>query len=557
MNVNAYFGLNSDLQGFKILCKDWGNLNGDLVIGLHGWLDNCGTFDLLAPLLPLSKVRFIALDFPGHGHSSYLPPGRWYNWTDYLGSIIRTVDHLKVDKFSLLAHSMGGKMAFLYAGTYPEKVKRLVALDIFRPFPGFGQSLIESQEGGHNDWNYTKIYKSWFDHLMKLENVSHSKSATEGLPMEDLIKKKVQIGSGINFMPESVRILLKRGTRLVNKDPPLYVLSADPRSRIYDSYLHDTIADQFCKNMKCDLLLIMAEKGLLTRKEWGNPNGDPVIGLHGWVDNSATFDRLAPLLPLSKLRFIALDFPGHGLSSHIPPGRWYQWTDYLGSVIRIVSHLKLDTFSFLTHSMGGKIAILYAGIYPEKVKRMVVLDMHRPFPGGNRVLIEHQEGHHYSWDYTNIYKSYFDYLVQSENAKPTEGRPMEELVNRMLKYTNDLNFMTADSARILLKRGARLVSKDPDLYVLTRDSRLRVYDCIIQDDIVFQFCSKMKCDLLVVAPENGIIHAISPDYAKTFEIYKKYLPLFKMENVKGFHHEHLNNPNQLAPIVSKFLLTSQ
>ena len=47
----------------------------------------------------------------------------------------------------------------------------------------------------------------------------------------------------------------------------------------------------------------------LVAKCWGNSNSLPFLAFHGWLDNAATFDYLAPLLP--ELRIISLDLPGH------------------------------------------------------------------------------------------------------------------------------------------------------------------------------------------------------------------------------------------------------
>ena len=54
-------------------------------------------------------------------------------------------------------------------------------------------------------------------------------------------------------------------------------------------------------------------------KEWGDANGEPWIALHGWLDNCGSFDRLLPHFPKNQ-RVICLDIPGHGFSTHYPPG---------------------------------------------------------------------------------------------------------------------------------------------------------------------------------------------------------------------------------------------
>ena len=59
----------------------------------------------------------------------------------------------------------------------------------------------------------------------------------------------------------------------------------------------------------------------LHAKQWGDPEGIPTFGLHGWLDNANTFDRLAPLIP--ELNLVALDVSGFGLSTHREEGVHY------------------------------------------------------------------------------------------------------------------------------------------------------------------------------------------------------------------------------------------
>ena len=75
-------------------------------------------------------------------------------------------------------------------------------------------------------------------------------------------------------------------------------------------------------------------------KVW-NEGGIPILGLHGWMDNAGTFDTLAPLLP-STHSLIAIDFPGHGLSSRKPPGFGSVFTELLSVIHRVVEHFSWE-----------------------------------------------------------------------------------------------------------------------------------------------------------------------------------------------------------------------
>lgn len=69
----------------------------------------------------------------------------------------------------------------------------------------------------------------------------------------------------------------------------------------------------------------------LAAMAWGHSAGLPVLALHGWLDNAASFARLAPLLP--DWRIVALDLAGHGHSKHRPAGCRYHLMDYVFDVI--------------------------------------------------------------------------------------------------------------------------------------------------------------------------------------------------------------------------------
>lgn len=105
---------------------------------------------------------------------------------------------------------------------------------------------------------------------------------------------------------------------------------------------------------------------------FGPADGQPVIALHGWLDNANTFSRLAPRL--RGLRVVALDLAGHGYSEHRPAGASYALWDYAYDVLRVAEQLGWQRFALLGHSLGAIIAVVLAGALPERVSRLALID---------------------------------------------------------------------------------------------------------------------------------------------------------------------------------------
>lgn len=109
----------------------WGPKGAPLVLALHGWLDNAGSFDRLAPLLP--GLRILALDLPGHGRSTHNPAGVLYPFVDLVSAVFWAVESLEWKTFAMIGHSLGAGVAAVLAGTFPDRVVRLALLDGLGP----------------------------------------------------------------------------------------------------------------------------------------------------------------------------------------------------------------------------------------------------------------------------------------------------------------------------------------------------------------------------------------------------------------------------------------
>uniref|UniRef100_A0A8B9Z2W8 Serine hydrolase like 2 n=1 Tax=Buteo japonicus TaxID=224669 RepID=A0A8B9Z2W8_9AVES len=86
--------------------------------------------------------------------------------------------------------------------------------------------------------------------------------------------------------------------------------------------------------------------GHVAAKAWGPSEGYPVLCLHGWLDNANTFDKLIPLLP-RDCYYVAMDFSGHGLSSHRPAGSPYHFLDYVSDVRRVAAAFTWNNHTFI------------------------------------------------------------------------------------------------------------------------------------------------------------------------------------------------------------------
>ena len=94
--------------------------------------------------------------------------------------------------------------------------------------------------------------------------------------------------------------------------------------------------------------------------------------LHGWMDVSASFQFLVDALERDWY-VIAPDWRGFGLSEWAAGGYWF--LDYLGDLDVLLRLLAQDrSVNLVGHSMGGNVANLYAGVRPERVRKLALLE---------------------------------------------------------------------------------------------------------------------------------------------------------------------------------------
>ena len=104
----------------------------------------------------------------------------------------------------------------------------------------------------------------------------------------------------------------------------------------------------------------------------------PLVLLHGWMDVGASYQFVVDALSqgfAEGRNILAPDWRGFGLTRHEPAPDSYHFVDYLGDLDQLLKHCFGDRpVDLVGHSMGGNIAMLYAGVRPERVRRLVNLE---------------------------------------------------------------------------------------------------------------------------------------------------------------------------------------
>lgn len=278
-----------------------------------------------------------------------------------------------------------------------------------------------------------------------------------------------------------------------------------------------------CKETTFDL------SGLtIAAKIWGNPNGLPTLALHGWLDNAATFDKLAPLLP--NLYLIAIDLPGHGKSSHYAPESQVHFIDFVINTIKLANHLQWDKFALLGHSLGGAIASMLAGTVPNRITHVGIVDGLGPMTTPA--------------DHTPMQLRLF--CQEALNQKPTTTS--YENIDQPVRARLRVNRMQESSARILVERNLKQGS-DGQWYWRTDPRLLKPSPSHLTEEQAIAFLSEITAPMTVIRPEPGF-----PFSDEIIQRRVNAISHLNIEKIPGHHHVHLDDPEPVANIFNRFFV---
>ncbi|KPZ09475.1 Hydrolase, alpha/beta fold family [Pseudomonas syringae pv. spinaceae] len=263
---------------------------------------------------------------------------------------------------------------------------------------------------------------------------------------------------------------------------------------------------------------------------FGPEDGQPVIALHGWLDNANSFARLAP--HLDGLRIVALDLAGHGHSDHRPAGAAYALADYVFDVLQVAEQLGWQRFALLGHSLGAIIAVLLASSLPERVTRLALIDGLVPLTGDPQSAAERMGA------------ALQAQLALSNKKKPVY-RDQERAVQARMK---GMLAVSRGAAELLAQRGLMPV---PGGYTWRSDSRLTLPSAIRFTELqAMAFVHGIRCPTQLVIASDGML-------AKKHELLSG-LP-FDVARLPGGHHFHLDDEEgarSVAHCINRFFAAS-
>lgn len=303
------------------------------------------------------------------------------------------------------------------------------------------------------------------------------------------------------------------------------------------------ITNQVTSNdRECVEVQIPVPWGFLRGKWWGPTNTRPILALHGWQDNCGTYDRLAPLLP-PHIGILAIDAPGHGLSSQYPPGFSYQKTHLPLLIRKFSKDFQWKHVSLLGHSIGSLQSFMYSSIFDDQVDMFIGIDMMLP------LILD------FKINQPEKYKKRMDHFIKVMGMDPNNP-PVYSYQECLERYVaGSFQSVSKEAAPYILKRGIAATKDDPNKYYFTRDVRVKVGSVpSFSENECLNLSKSIKAPLLIIKAPNLKFQVLNEYYFGIIKKMKTSIEILEDLEIEGTHHLHLVTPENVAGPISDFVV---
>ncbi|TLU67644.1 alpha/beta hydrolase [Thalassotalea litorea] len=266
----------------------------------------------------------------------------------------------------------------------------------------------------------------------------------------------------------------------------------------------------------------------------GNPEGQVVLCLHGWLDNAASFTPMMESLQqlnsqlLEQYYFVAIDWAGHGLSSHRSSDAYYYFTDWVDDLYQLIDAQNWQQVILLGHSMGAMVANLFTSAFNERVKSLFLIEGIGLLPLAEHPSVQLRDG----------------ILSRQKTRLKSRHQQLETAIQARINVS-DLKY---PQAKRLTQRSMKQIGED---YQWLSDPRVRNTSVIRYSmPEVAQIIAHIDCPVTVFYGDTGFA-SVRTGITQWQGVYRQ------LDSVKlsGGHHVHMEDVDSFIEQLTKYLRT--
>ncbi|SFC14164.1 alpha/beta fold hydrolase [Pseudoalteromonas denitrificans] len=256
-----------------------------------------------------------------------------------------------------------------------------------------------------------------------------------------------------------------------------------------------------------------------------------IVAFHGWQDNCASFLNLITLM--EEYNWLAFDFPGHGLSEWRSNDCHYYFVDYIDDIYQVITTQYDEPVHIVGHSMGAMAASLFSACFPELVLSVTLIE-------GIGLISTHENEVVQQLRNAILHRKKNTKNIKQNNAKYYQN--FDTLVKARMAVS-DLNY---EECKLLMKRNATVTEQGVKL---TIDPKLKQHSGFrFNEAQIVTVCKNIKSPVLVVLGKTGM-----KQIKQAVDIYAHHYRNLKIREVAGGHHCHIQNPQEVAKLLSSFI----
>jgi len=255
----------------------------------------------------------------------------------------------------------------------------------------------------------------------------------------------------------------------------------------------------------------------------------PILCVHGWLDNAASF---VPLMPyIDNTEIVAIDLPGHGHSSSLGAAGEFNFLEVALLIPRIIQFLGWRSCHLLGHSLGGNLALVASAAAPEMITSLIMLEAAGPptevaekFPERLKKSLQHR------MNPEKFHSRHFETTAQAVASRLAAAK------------------MSKASAELVVERQLQPTN---DGYRWRFDSRFRHASSLyLTEDQVSALLQSVSSPTLAVLADDGLLKNVPQAQERL-----KRLANITIEHVPGDHHMHMDDPEPTGQLLQAHLHT--